>query len=469
MAIAIALIVLVLVTVLFHIFSPWWLTPIASNWGMIDGTIDLTVWVTGFVFVAVNLFLAYAIIRYRHKQGAKAHYEPENKKLEIWLTAITTIGIMALLAPGLFVWAKFVAMPEDAMEFEVVGQQWEWSYRFPGEDGVFGAVAARFYSGANPFGLDPDDPAGQDDRLVASNEVTLPVNVPLKVLNRSKDVLHNFAVPQFRVKMDMVPGMVTSYWITPTRTGTFDVLCMELCGIGHYLMRGRVVVAPEADFNQWLGEQPTFAQTQEQTTASAAAGEQHYVTCAACHGAQGEGNPQMNSPKIAGLDQSYIERQLHHFRSGVRGASPEDTFGQQMAGMSNVLPDDDAIASVATYIASLPDVPAIAADTENEGNISRGKKLYQNCAVCHGDNGQGIWTMHAPRLAGMSSWYLSTQLEHFRSGIRGTHKTDQYGQQMVAMANILNDSKAIGDVIAYIDTLDQGQEDSSDTATGRGN
>src|SRR5690606_38120402 len=225
--------------------SPWWLTPIASNWGMIDGTIDITVWVTGFVFVAVNLFLAYAIIRYRHKQGAKAHYEPENKKLEIWLTAITTIGIMALLAPGLFVWAKFVAMPEDAMEFEVVGQQWEWSYRFPGEDGVFGAVAARFYSGANPFGLDPDDPAGQDDRLVASNEVTLPVNVPLKVLNRSKDVLHNFAVPQFRVKMDMVPGMVTHYWLTPTRTGTFDVLCMELCGIGHYVMRGRVVIAEE--------------------------------------------------------------------------------------------------------------------------------------------------------------------------------------------------------------------------------
>lgn len=454
MAIAIVLIVLVAATVLFHIFSPWWLTPIASNWGMIDGTIDLTVWVTGLVFVAVNLFLAYAIIRYRHKENSRAAYEPENKKLEIWLTALTTIGIVVLLAPGLVVWAKFVTVPEDAMEFEVVGQQWEWSYRFPGEDGVFGATAARFFSADNPFGLDPDDPAGQDDILVASNEVRLPVNVPLKVLNRSKDVLHNFAVPQFRVKMDMVPGMVTTYWLTATRTGTFDVLCMELCGISHFAMRGRVVVVEESDFNQWLGSNSTFAQSMAETSASAAAGKELYVTCTACHGAEGQGNPMMNSPKIAGLDKAYLERQLHHFRTGVRGANPDDIYGQQMAAMSGVLPDDEAIASVATYIATLPEVPAVATDAPVEGNVARGKSLFQNCSVCHGANGQGIWSMHAPRLAGTDSWYLTTQLEHFRSGIRGTHRDDQYGQQMVAMANILSDKRAIRDVVAYIDTLE---------------
>jgi cytochrome c oxidase subunit II len=94
--------------------------------------------VTGFVFVAVNLFMAYAIIRYRHRKDRRATYDPENKKLEGWLTVFTTVGVAAMLAPGLFVWAKFVDVPEEALEIEAVGQQWHWSYRFPGEDGIFG-------------------------------------------------------------------------------------------------------------------------------------------------------------------------------------------------------------------------------------------------------------------------------------------------------------------------------------------
>ncbi|MEE8636453.1 MAG: hypothetical protein V3T12_10605, partial [Acidiferrobacterales bacterium] len=157
MAFAIVLILLVVGSVLFHLWSPWWLTPIASNWGMIDDTINLTFWVTGFVFVAINLFMAYAIIRYRYRKGRRAAYEPENKKLEWWLTGITTVGVVAMLAPGLFVWAKFVEVPKDAMVFEVVGKQWHWSYRFPGKDGVLGTVAAKYINDNNPFGMNPDD------------------------------------------------------------------------------------------------------------------------------------------------------------------------------------------------------------------------------------------------------------------------------------------------------------------------
>ena len=111
MALAIVLIILVVGSVLFHLLSPWYLTEIASNWGTIDLTIDITFWVTGFVFVAVNLFMAYAIWRYRHQPGIKADYEPENKKLEYWLTGITAIGVAAMLAPGLVVWGKFVDVP----------------------------------------------------------------------------------------------------------------------------------------------------------------------------------------------------------------------------------------------------------------------------------------------------------------------------------------------------------------------
>ena len=108
MPLAVALIVLVVGTLVFHFLSPWTFTPIASNWGMIDSIVDLTFVVTGIVFVAVNLFMAYAIIRYRHREGLKAKYEPENKKLETWLTVLTTIAVAAMLAPGLFVYAKIV-------------------------------------------------------------------------------------------------------------------------------------------------------------------------------------------------------------------------------------------------------------------------------------------------------------------------------------------------------------------------
>ena len=122
MGMAIALVVLVVASVLFHFVSPWYFTPIASNWGAIDTTISITFWVTGAVFVIVNCFMAYAVYRYRHQKGHRAAYEPENKKLEWWLFTATAIGVAAMLAPGLFVWAKFVDVPKDAAEVEAVAE-----------------------------------------------------------------------------------------------------------------------------------------------------------------------------------------------------------------------------------------------------------------------------------------------------------------------------------------------------------
>ena len=222
MKLAIAFVFLVIVSVVFHFASPWWFTPIASNWGTIDTTIDITFWITGIVFVAVNLFVAYCIYRFRYKKGQKAAYEPENTKLEVWLTVITSIGVAAMLAPGLVVWAEFVDPPEDAAVMEAVGKQWDWSFRLPGKDGTLGTTNPGFVSASNPFGINPKDTTGHDDVLITANEVHLPLGQPVKVLLRSLDVLHDFAVPQFRVKMDLVPGMVTYLWFTPTRTGTFD-------------------------------------------------------------------------------------------------------------------------------------------------------------------------------------------------------------------------------------------------------
>ena len=296
MLFAIVLIILVIGSVLFHFLSPWYLTPLASNWSTIDDTIDITFLVTGFVFVAVNLFLAYCVYKFRHKKGTLAHYEPENKKLEIWLTVLTSIGVAAMLTPGLYVWADFVNPPKDADIVEAVGKQWQWSYRYPGADGKLGSVDTRHTTTQNPFGINPEDPNGQDDVLVLG-DMHLPINRPVKMLLRSQDVLHDFAVAEFRVKMDLVPGHVTSLWFTPTVMGKYDVLCEELCGSGHYNMRSYVVVDSKEDHEVWLDSQQTYAQSVSVTNAVASAegvsaSEQGRMLaissgCVACHTTNG--------------------------------------------------------------------------------------------------------------------------------------------------------------------------------------
>ena len=260
MPIVVALVLVVVGSVVFHLFSPWWWTPIASNWDYIDNTIIITFWITGAVFAAVVLFMAYCVWRFRHREGNRAAYEPENKRLEWWLTVVTGIGVTAMLVPGLFVWNQFVSVPKDATEVEVIGQQWQWSFRLPGKDGKLGTSDTRLVTAENPLGVMPEDPNGQDDIIVEATDLHLPVGKPVKMLLRSIDVLHDFYVPQFRAKMDMIPGSVTYYWFTPTRTGTFEVLCAELCGQGHAFMRGTVLVDTEADYVAWLDQQQTFAQ-----------------------------------------------------------------------------------------------------------------------------------------------------------------------------------------------------------------
>lgn len=273
MAVAVVLILLVLGSIAFHLLSPWWMTPIASNWASIDTALDVTLWICAFVFIALNLFIALAILRYRHrKHGPKAEYEPENAALERRLTLWTGIGIAGMLAPGLIAWNEYVTVPKNASTVEATGQQWQWSFRFPGRDGVLGTAEVHHISPDNPFGLNPQDPYGQDDILVETNELHLPVNKPVKVLLRSKDVLHDFYVPQFRAKMDLVPGLITYYWITPTRTGSFEILCAELCGTGHHAMRGTVVVDNDNAYQAWLAQQPTFAQLNAETAARQTAG-----------------------------------------------------------------------------------------------------------------------------------------------------------------------------------------------------
>src|SRR5438552_15340045 len=132
MVLAAALVLLVVGTILLHFLSPWWFTPIASNWKMMDDTVNITFVVTGIVFVAVNLFMACAVFLYRHRQGRPAEYAPENKKLEWWLTILTSLGVAAMLTPGVFVWPNLVTLPKAAAGADLAGQQWTRGYRVPG-------------------------------------------------------------------------------------------------------------------------------------------------------------------------------------------------------------------------------------------------------------------------------------------------------------------------------------------------
>ena len=258
MAVAIVILLIALGSIAFHFWSPWWWTPIASNWQGMDDTILLTFWITGFVFVAICAFVAYCVWKYRYQKNRIAEYKPEDKKLETRLILITTLGVIALLAPGLLVWNNYISVPDNAYKVEVVAYQWGWKFRLPGKDGVLGKTDIKFINDENPFGLNLEDSYGKDDLLVDEGELHLLLDRPVKFELRAIDVLHNFYVPQFRGKMDMVPGMITYYWITPTRIGDFEILCAEYCGTGHYAMRGLVIVDKEKEYNKWEAKQITF-------------------------------------------------------------------------------------------------------------------------------------------------------------------------------------------------------------------
>lgn len=172
--------------------------------------------------------------------------------------------------------------------------------------------------------------------------------------------------------------------------------------------------------------------------------------CTVCHGANGNGNPAIRAPKIAGMEAWYLRRQLQSFRAGLRGTHPDDTAGTEMRPMAAHLRDDAAIEKAVVYVASfVPRTPPITIN----GDAVRGKQLYESCAACHGASGEGNEALNAPALAGGTDWYLVTQLKNYAQGLRGTHESDTFGAQMRGVAVALPDEQATNDVVAYLNTL----------------
>jgi cytochrome c oxidase subunit 2 len=466
MSIAIALILIVIGSVVFHFLSPWVMTPLASNWGSIDDTMFITLIITGIVFIAINFFIAFAVIKYRHDKNRKAKYEPENKKLEIWLTIITSIGIIAMLAPGLVVYSDFVNVPEDARVVEVVGQQWSWSFRFPGDDNQLGKSAIKHISIDNPFGVDPLDPSGQDDVLVVGNRLALPVDIPVKILMRSKDVLHNFYVPQFRVKMDMVPGSVSYIWLTPTVTGEFEILCAEFCGIGHFNMRGYVEVMQQQNFDNWLLTKPTYAasmliNSSEKLSVLAQSGQEVAQSsgCLGCHNFTDSSiGPTWKG--LFGKTQTLADGQIVLVDDAYLKESILNPAAKLVQGFAPIMPamqlTDLQIAALSAYIKEKgTDDPL---KSENNTTLS-GAELAQSkgCTACHSQDGtrmlgptwQGLFGAQRQLTSGQN---IEVDETYLKESIFQPNAKIVKGFPPVMPPPVINEQEALA-IIEFITTL----------------
>ncbi len=181
------------------------------------------------------------------------------------------------------------------------------------------------------------------------------------------------------------------------------------------------------------------------------AGKAQYSLCAACHGSNAEGNPIMKAPRLAGLSADYLVRQITNYRLGVRGVHQGDTAGMQMKSVADGLSGAQAIEDVAAYIEALKPVDVTSSV---EGDPEKGKMFWVVCSGCHGVNGMGSPSLNAPRLQGMSDWYLVQQLKNYQDGVRGAHPDDKLGQQMAGMAKMLGDIESIENLVSYINQLD---------------
>jgi cytochrome c oxidase subunit 2 len=234
----------------------------------IDLMLWITIGVTGLVFVITQVLLFYFNFKYQEKEGRRAFYFPHNTKLELIWTTVPAIFLTVLVAFGLKFWFKITSdAPKDSVVVEITGHQFGWDMRYPGIDGVLGKKHYKLYNtpSGNTLGVDFEDPASHDD--LRTTEMHLPVGKPVKLVIHAQDVIHDVGLSHFRMKMDAVPGIPTTMWFTPKytteemrqKTGnpnfTYEISCDQMCGKGHFSMRGVIIVESMADYNAWLAKQ----------------------------------------------------------------------------------------------------------------------------------------------------------------------------------------------------------------------
>ena len=259
--------------------------PAASDHGeKIDLMLYITLGVTGVVFILTQVLLFWFAFKYQESDDRKAYYFPHNTKLELIWTTVPAIFLTVLVVFGLKYWFKMTGeAPKDAIVVEVTGHQFGWEYRYPGPDKTLGAKNFKLSKGANSLGVDFDDPAAKDDIHVATT-MYLPVGKPVKFVINAQDVIHDVGLSHFRLKMDAVPGIPTTLWFTPLYTTAkmkeitnnpdfvYELSCDQMCGKGHYSMRGVITVVSEEAYNFWLAQQKPEIWTVRPETAPKPAG-----------------------------------------------------------------------------------------------------------------------------------------------------------------------------------------------------
>jgi cytochrome c oxidase subunit II len=211
------------------------------------------------IFVLWAAFFVYCLVRFRQGRQGKADHKGWTSAAASFLpdALVLTFELWLIFALGMPVWSKIkkdFPKPEDSHVVEMVAQQFSWGFQYAGPDGIFGKKAPQFVSVTNQLGIDPADPAGKDD-LVFFNELHVPLGKPTLLNMTSKDVIHSFFVPEFRVKQDTVPGMRIPLWFEPTKAGLYEIGCAQLCGVGHYVMRADLVVQSPEEYQAWLDAQ----------------------------------------------------------------------------------------------------------------------------------------------------------------------------------------------------------------------
>ncbi|MEO0000846.1 MAG: hypothetical protein RL766_892 [Bacteroidota bacterium] len=259
--------------------------PAASDHGeKIDFMLFITIAVTGVVFLLTQILLFWFAYKYQFSEKRTVYYFPHNNKLELLWTVVPAIFLTILVGFGLFYWFKITGdAPKDSQIVEITGKQFNWMMRYPGKDNVLGRKNYRLTdaSNGNALGVDWEDGASHDD--IEATEMHLVVGKPVQLVINAQDVIHDVGLVHFRLKMDAVPGIPTTLWFTPLYTTAqmkeitgnkdfvYEISCDQMCGSGHYSMRGVIVVETQAEYDAWMASLKPQYQTVQQASAPAPA------------------------------------------------------------------------------------------------------------------------------------------------------------------------------------------------------
>jgi cytochrome c oxidase subunit 2 len=236
----------------------------STHAGEIDHMISLVHWLMLVLFVGWGIFFAYVLFRFRKGANPKASYTGAKGKLSKGLEiGIVVVEMVLLIFYAIPAWARRVQnfpSENEAVVVRVIGEQFAWNVQYHGPDGKFGRTRPELVSADNPIGLDRSDPDAKDD-VTTINQLNLPVDRPILVHLTSKDVIHSFGLYEMRVKQDAVPGLSIPVWFIPNRIGEYEIACSQLCGLGHFRMRGFVTIQSQADFTKWFDEQEAQLKT----------------------------------------------------------------------------------------------------------------------------------------------------------------------------------------------------------------